>query len=85
MINVLTKDKIVDPFDFHNKRCWAKLALKIESIFIWAKFVSLQVKVYEVLLKPHERRKSLSLMKKRKMKFLHHCRLLRSCVRIFPN
>lgn len=53
------KDKIVDPFDYFDKRCWAKLALKIESIFISTKVMSLQIKVYEALVKPLGPRKSL--------------------------
>lgn len=48
----------MDAYDYLNKRCWANLSLKIESIYI-RRMVSLEVKVYEAFVKPLELRKSL--------------------------
>lgn len=54
-----TKDNLMDPFslittDMQKNYCHATCAIKIESIFIGAKTISLQVKLYEAVVEPSE-------------------------------
>ena len=48
-----------DPLDFLNQYCNVKLALLIEGIYISDKVVSIQMKVYEVYVKPLKQRELL--------------------------
>ena len=45
-------DELMEYKDLMNKRCRAECAIKIESIFIGAKIISLQVKLYEAYIEP---------------------------------
>jgi len=46
-----TNDNIIEARDLMGKHCYAKAAVKIESIFVGAK-ISLQVKLYEAVAEP---------------------------------
>lgn len=43
----------INPLDLIGKYCWAKSAIKVESIFVGSK-ISLQIKVYEAEVRPVE-------------------------------
>lgn len=45
-------DEPVDPMEYMGKYCYAKCAIKYESIFVGAKSISLQVKIYEAVVEP---------------------------------
>ena len=45
-------DEVIEYTDLLNKRCRTECAIKIESIFIGAKIISLQVKLYEAYIEP---------------------------------
>jgi hypothetical protein len=45
-------DEPVDPMEYMGKYCYAKCAIKYESIFVGAKSISLQLKIYEAVVEP---------------------------------
>lgn len=47
------EDEIIDPMTLIGKKCFARAAIKIESIFLGAK-IGLQVKLYQVYIEPIE-------------------------------
>lgn len=55
--------KTVNPFDYLNQYCKVKIALIIESIYLSANIVSLQIKAHEVFIKPLKPREALLSIK----------------------
>ena len=53
----------VNPFDYLNQYCKAKMALIIESIYLSKNIASLQIKANEVFIKPLKPRKALLTIK----------------------
>ena len=55
--------KSVNPFNYLNQYCYAKMALIFEGIYVSKNVTSLQIKVHECYVKPLKPRKSLLTIK----------------------